>query len=82
MAVIGSSTLVGIVLFRIIDGDSGERETVRPQRMLSPEEAKLVAMVEHAKESSWRENIQTAVDAHEQFMVPGRLPRETNSNMA
>eukprot|EP00536_Pseudo-nitzschia_multiseries_P008086 jgi/Psemu1/19558/gm1.19558_g len=78
VAVVCSSTLVGMVLLRIVDGDGDE--TVHPHRLLSPEEAKLMAMVEHAKESSWRENIQTAVNAQEQFMVPGRRPRETNSN--
>jgi hypothetical protein len=39
---------------------------------LSPQEAKLSAMIENARNSSWRENLENAVDAHERFVLPNR----------
>lgn len=41
-------------------------------RKMSVEEARLVAMVENAKASTWKENLQNAVDAQDQMMLPGR----------
>lgn len=38
----------------------------------SPQEAQLKAMIENAKKSSWKENLQNAADAQERFMLPGR----------
>jgi hypothetical protein len=72
MALIGGSTFVGVVLFRIIDdGNDSDYKRDSKQKM-SLDEARLIAMLENAKESSWRENVETAVDAQERFMLPGR----------
>eukprot|EP00532_Pseudo-nitzschia_australis_P005052 CAMPEP_0168183662 /NCGR_PEP_ID=MMETSP0139_2-20121125/12724_1 /TAXON_ID=44445 /ORGANISM="Pseudo-nitzschia australis, Strain 10249 10 AB" /LENGTH=149 /DNA_ID=CAMNT_0008105029 /DNA_START=250 /DNA_END=699 /DNA_ORIENTATION=- len=91
MAVVGGSALVGMGLFRILDGrgdvDGNEQglynrnNTARrnANEKMSPEEARLIAMLENAKESSWRENIETAVDAQERFMLPGR-PHKHNTS--
>ena len=44
----------------------------RQPKLLSQEEARLRAMIEHAKESNWKENLDNAVQAQEYFMLPGR----------
>mmetsp|Transcript_32772 Transcript_32772/g.33123 ORF Transcript_32772/g.33123 Transcript_32772/m.33123 type:complete len:151 (+) Transcript_32772:2-454(+) len=74
MALCGSTTLVGIVLFKIIDDghddyDYNKRNT---KQKMTIEEARLIAMLENAKESSWQENVENAVDAQEHFVLPGR----------
>ena len=47
--------------------------TTTPTPRMSVEEAQLRAMVEDATTAkSWTENIETAVNAQEQFMFPGR----------
>ncbi|VEU44663.1 unnamed protein product [Pseudo-nitzschia multistriata] len=81
MAILGGSTVAGVVLFRIIDGNDGVRgvENLHARKM-SLEEARLIAMVENARESSWRENIENAVNAQEQFMLPGRRQQGKNLN--
>jgi hypothetical protein len=67
---------VGVVLFRIIDdGNDSDYKRDSKQKM-SLDEARLIAMLENAKESSWRENVETAVDAQERFMLPGRQRTE------
>ena len=38
----------------------------------TPQEAQLRAMLENARESTWRENLENAADAHGRFMLPGR----------
>ena len=38
---------------------------------VSPNEAQLAAMLENAKNSSWRENLSNAHDAQGRFMLPG-----------
>ncbi|EJK56164.1 hypothetical protein THAOC_24002, partial [Thalassiosira oceanica] len=37
----------------------------------TPEEAQLRAMLENARESTWRENLENAADAQGRFMMPG-----------
>ena len=34
-------------------------------------EAQLAAMLENAKNSSWKENLENAADAQQRFMIPG-----------
>ncbi|CAJ1961747.1 unnamed protein product [Cylindrotheca closterium] len=70
VAILGGSLVSGIVAFKILDdGDSYKRD---PKEKMSMEEARLIAMLENAKESSWNQNLENAVDAQEQFMMPGR----------
>jgi hypothetical protein len=38
---------------------------------VTPNEAQLAAMLENAKNSSWRENLSNAHDAQGRFMLPG-----------
>mmetsp|Transcript_12483 Transcript_12483/g.31431 ORF Transcript_12483/g.31431 Transcript_12483/m.31431 type:complete len:145 (+) Transcript_12483:83-517(+) len=76
MGLLGGSTLVGVVLFRIIDGgNESDYKRNSDQKMLLGE-ARLIAMLENAKESSWQENVENAIDAQEQFMLPGRNRKE------
>mmetsp|Transcript_21595 Transcript_21595/g.45168 ORF Transcript_21595/g.45168 Transcript_21595/m.45168 type:complete len:164 (+) Transcript_21595:82-573(+) len=54
--------------------DSEVKSTNYLERMNNPttlQEAQLKAMVENAKKSSWKENLENAVDAHSRFMLPG-----------
>lgn len=39
------------------------------RRSMTQNEAMLAAMLENARNSSWRENLDNAVDAHEHFML-------------
>ena len=39
---------------------------------MSQHEAQLKAMIENAKQSTWRENLENAVDAQERFVLPNR----------
>jgi hypothetical protein len=39
---------------------------------VTPNEARLVAMIENAKNSSWRDNLRNACDAQGRFMLPLR----------
>eukprot|EP00980_Cylindrotheca_fusiformis_P003239 scaffold735_cov116-Cylindrotheca_fusiformis.AAC.9 len=68
MALLGGSTLAGIVAFKIVD--DGEAYRRDPSEKMTMEEARLIAMLENAKESNWRQNLENAVDAQEQFMLP------------
>lgn len=68
LALLGGSTLAGVVAFKIVD--DGESYMRDPKDKMSMEEARLIAMLENAKESSWNENLENAVDAQEQFMLP------------
>lgn len=76
MGLLGGSTLVGVVLFRIIDGGNDNDYKRNPDQKMSVGEARLIAMLENAKESSWQENVENAIDAQEQFMLPGRNRKE------
>jgi hypothetical protein len=76
LALMGGSTLVGVFLFRIIDGGNDNDYKRNPKQKMSLDEARLIAMLENAKESSWRENVENAIDAQEQFMLPGRGRKE------
>ncbi len=76
MGLLGGSTLVGVVLFRIIDGGNESDYKRNPDQKMLLGEARLIAMLENAKESSWQENVENAIDAQEQFMLPGRNRKE------
>lgn len=39
---------------------------------VTPSEAQLAAMLENAKNSSWRQNLDNAADAQHRFMLPGQ----------
>ena len=67
---------MGVVLFRIIDGGNESDYKRNPDQKMSLGEARLIAMLENAKESSWQENVENAIDAQEQFMLPGRNRKE------
>lgn len=43
---------------------------------LTLEQARVLAMIENAQASTWRENINNATVAQERFMLPGRTPRD------
>ena len=70
---------MSIILFKIID-DGHEDYNYAKQRSTDPNNqtkmtmdgARLIAMLENAKESSSKENVENAVHAQEQFMLPGR----------
>jgi hypothetical protein len=68
LALLGGSTLAGVVAFKIVD--DGESYTRDSKEKMSWEEARLIAMLENAQESSWHQNLENAVDAQEQFMLP------------
>ena len=67
---------MGVFLFNIIDGGNDNHHKRNPTHKMSLDEARLIAMLENAKESSWRENLENAVGAQEQFMLPGRQRKE------
>lgn len=59
------------------DGNEGPPRPARPASgaaapALTWEQARLRAMIENAKQSSWRENLDNATLAQERFMLPGR----------
>jgi hypothetical protein len=75
LAMLGGTTLAGVVAVKIVE--NGESYTRDSQEKMSWEEARLIAMLENAKESSWTQNLENAVDAQGQFMVPnaeGEVP--------
>ena len=76
VGLISGSALVGVVLFRIIDGGNENDYKRDPNQKMTLGEARLIAMLENAKESSWQENVENAIDAQEQFMLPGRNRKE------
>ena len=69
---------MSIILFKIIDDGHEDYNYARKrsndpnQTKMTMDEARLIAMLENAKESSSKENIDNAVNAQEQFMLPGR----------
>ena len=79
LSLLGGTTLMSIILFKIID-DGHEDYNYAKQRSNDPNNqtkmtmdgARLIAMLENAKESSSTENVENAVNAQEQFMLPGR----------
>lgn len=70
VAILSGSLVSGVVAFKFLD--DGEDYKRDPKQKMSLEEARLIAMLENAKQSSWQENLENAVDAQEQFMLPGR----------
>lgn len=62
--------------------DSEEKSSNYLEQMNNPtslQEAQLKAMVENAKKSSWKENLENAVDAHSRFMLPGIAGKGENT---
>ena len=58
------------------------------RRSMSKNEAMVAAMLENARNSSWRENFDNAVEAHEHFMLGsqgselvGRISERSNDLM-
>jgi hypothetical protein len=72
IALLGGTTFAGIALLKLLDDDT--RYMRDPKEKMSFEEARLIAMLENAKESSWQQNLENAVDAHEKFMLPNSKP--------
>lgn len=71
LVLLGGSTVAGIGLLNIID--NGNDPYARdPKEKMSMEEARFIAMVKDAKESSWQENLENAASAQDRFMLPGR----------
>lgn len=52
--------------------DDSEKYKRNPKEKMSFEEARLIAMLENAKESSWQENLENVADAQERFILPSR----------
>lgn len=57
-------------------GAAGAPGAAPERSAATPGEAHLAAMLENARESSWRQNLENAADAQGRFMVPGREPAE------
>jgi len=56
-------------------GEATTTTTTTTSRPMSYEEARVRAMVENARKSSWRQNLSNAIEAQERFMQPpGRAP--------
>lgn len=83
VASLAGTGLLGLLSFQVVDGrmqasqqhnanGSGDAEN----REISRDEALVRAMIENAKDSSWKENLNNAVQAHERFMLPGRPTEE------
>ena len=73
LAMLGGTTVGGIVLLNVGEIGNGlnNNNTCRdPKEKMSIEEARFIAMVKNAKESSWRENIERAAIPHDRFMLP------------
>jgi hypothetical protein len=60
----------GLYLGHRTAGEHYSKHAPRPTMTL--ERARLQAMIENAKESTWKENIANATFAQERFMLPGR----------
>jgi hypothetical protein len=75
---LGGSVLCGWFCFTIMERDQQLKEANvalhrgGQPKLMSQDEARLRAMIEHAKESNWKENLDNAVQAQEHFMLPGR----------
>lgn len=69
IGILAGSTIVGVGLFKLMDDDVTQYKR-DPKQKMSLEEARLVAMLENAKQSSWQENLDNAVEAQEKFMLP------------
>ncbi len=69
VATVGTTTMTGVVLLKATDNNPCiEQQRRRP---LSIREAHFRAMVENAKQSTWRENLEIAAMAQEQNMGQG-----------
>ncbi|KAL7475986.1 hypothetical protein ACHAW6_001877 [Cyclotella cf. meneghiniana] len=86
-AMLAATTLTLAVFVVAIDARD-ERAARRLSKLtsspppLTPHEAKVSAMIENARKSTWRENLDNAADAHQRFVLPdhdidqdGELPQ-------
>ena len=73
-ATLTAFSILGMASWKMMEPlDSESNISDRQKRkVMSLEEARLRAMIENAKDSSWKENLDNAVTAHERFMLPGR----------
>jgi hypothetical protein len=72
MITVGGSAFAGWILFTIIENRQQDESHIEARKTMSHEQARLRAMIENAKESTWQENLDNAVKAQEHFMLPGR----------
>uniref|UniRef100_A0A7R9WQK8 Uncharacterized protein n=1 Tax=Craspedostauros australis TaxID=1486917 RepID=A0A7R9WQK8_9STRA len=66
----------GIILYNLV-GRQQQHELrahlhKNKRHPMTPEEARVRAMIEQAKESTWQENLDRAFAAQDRFMLPGR----------
>ena len=82
VATVSGFALLGIVTWNIIERQQEDSSSLfdhpstttnsKKQQPMSLEAARLRAMIENAKESNWKENLDNAAAAHANFMLPGR----------
>ena len=65
VATVGTTTMTGMVVMKAVD----KNPYVQERRPLSQREAHFRAMVENARDSTWRENLENAAMAQEQSMM-------------
>ena len=71
LLMIGGSTVFGVALLNIIDCGSDPYKC-DPKKKISTEQARIIAMVKDAKESTWRENLEKVAVSQDNFMAAGR----------
>jgi len=69
---VGGFAAAGIVTWNVLEFLEGPPAVDPKKQPMTLEEARLRAMIENAQSSDWRENLDNAVTAQEQFMLPGR----------
>ena len=69
-ATVGTTTVVGLALLECTS-QTNDLRSAHPQRPLTVQEAHFRAMIEDARESTWKEKWDTVAMAQEQLMVPG-----------
>ena len=67
IATVGTTTMTGVAILKATSNNS----FVEEHRPLTMQEAHFRAMLENAKDSTWRENLATAAMAQEQSMTHG-----------
>jgi hypothetical protein len=76
MITVGGSAFAGWTLLTIIENrqqnESHIEAHIEARKTMSHEQARLRAMIENAKESTWQENLENAAKAQANFMLPGR----------
>jgi hypothetical protein len=65
-----------------------QKQRRQKKTILTPEAARVRAMIDNAKESTWRENLSNAAEAHRHFVLPpghvnndSRKPSRETSNL-